>query len=226
MSFESIQGRIASLAARLKSRLSNHLMAKFKIQSKYKWLVILALLAIADYYFISVYILMISSSDDKMKTISTLFTFNSIILAGIGIMYQVQSTQEREIRFRIHEQRREFYNQFLKYLANFFAAIKEKGSDVSPTEIISNNSDYFNLHYKMAIYASPNVIKAYSEIMREGMDHSDDPMWAMSKLASIFMDIRKEVGFTEGDIAVRRILSLWINDINEFKYDELFKKLK
>jgi hypothetical protein len=78
----------------------------------------------------------------------------------------------------------------------------------------------------MAVYASPNVINAYSEIMREGKDHTDDPMWAISKLAYIFVNIRKEVGFTEGDVAVRKILSLWMTDINDPKYDELFKSLK
>jgi hypothetical protein len=71
----------------------------------------------------------------------------------------------------------------------------------------------------MAVYASPNVINAYSEIMREGKDHSNDPLWAISKLAYIFMNIRKEVGFTEGDVAVRRILSLWITNINNSEYD-------
>ena len=131
------------------------LAARFKYHMKsparYKWLAPLALLALlvsADLYFIIHYIHLLSSSDDKMKAISTLFTFNSVILAGIGIMYQVQATQEREIKFKIHEQRREFYNQFLEYLAKFFAAIKEKGSDVKPTDIISNNKDYLDLHYR------------------------------------------------------------------------------
>ncbi len=197
--------------------------------SRQKWLaplVLLVLLVSADLYFYMYYISLLSSSDDKMKAITTIFTFNSIIVTGIGIMYQVQSTQEREIRFRIHEQRREFYNQFLEYLAKFFAAIREKGGDVKPNDILSGNKDYLNLHYRMAVYASPNVINAYSEIISEGKDHSNDPMWAMSKLAYIFMSIRKELGFTEGDVAVRRILGLWITDINDPKYDELFRILK
>jgi hypothetical protein len=160
-----------------------------------------------------------------MGAISTLFTFNSVILAGMGIMYQVQSTQEREVKFRVHEQRRDFYNQFLEYLAKFFAVMREKGNNIKPTDII-NQKEYFDLHYKMAVYASPLVINAYSEIMRKGKDHSNDPIWAMSKLAYIFVNIRKEVGFTEGDVPVRKILSLWITDINDPKYDELFERLK
>ena len=197
----------------------------FKRLANHKWLALLAFLIIVDLYFTMQYIIPLSSGDEKLRAISTLFTFNSVILAGMGIMYQVQSTQERERTFRVHEQRREFYNQFLEYLANFFAAIKEKGDNLKPTDI-TTNKDYFNLHYKMAVYASPNVINAYSEIIREGKYHSKDPMWAMSKLAYIFANIRKEVGFTEGDVAVRKILSLWITDITDPKYDELFKSLK
>jgi hypothetical protein len=112
---------MVNLAASLKSHA--------KSSARYKWIAPLALLIIllsADLYFVLHNIPPLSSSDDKMKAISTLFTFNSVILAGIGIMYQVQSTQEREIKFRIHEQRRDFCNQFLEYLENFFAAVKRR----------------------------------------------------------------------------------------------------
>ena len=119
----------------------------------------------------------------------------------------------------------EFYNQFLEYLANFFAAIKEKGYNLKPTDI-TTNKDYFNLHYKMAVYASPNVINAYSEIIREGKYHSKDPMWAMSKLPYIFAH-RKKVGFSSRCCSPRRSSSLWITDISDPKYDELgLKSLK
>lgn len=197
----------------------------FKRLANHKWLALLAFLIIVDLYFVMLYIIPLPSGDGKLRAISTLFTFNSVILAGMGIMYQVQSTQERERTFRVHEQRREFYNQFLEYLANSFAVIKEKGDTLKPTDIITNK-DYLNFHYKMAVYASPNVINAYSEIVREGKYHSKDPKWAMEKLGYIFANIRKEVGFTEGDIAVRKILSLWTTDITDPKYDELFKSLK
>jgi hypothetical protein len=104
-------------------------LAKMKTKSlvNHKWLALLALLVCLDIYFALNYITSLSSGDDRIGAISTLFTFNSVILAGMGIMYQVQSTQEREVKFRVHEQRREFYNQFLEYLSKFFSAIREKG---------------------------------------------------------------------------------------------------
>ena len=91
----------------------------FKRLANHKWLALLVFLIIVDLYFVMQYIIPLSSGDEKLRAISTLFTFNSVILAGMGIMYQVQSTQERERTFGVHEQRREFYNQFLEYLANF-----------------------------------------------------------------------------------------------------------
>lgn len=73
---------------------------------KFKWLIFsLVLLVATDYYFISNYSNLLSTSEDL---ITPLVTFNSIILAGLGIMYQVRSTKEREIKFKIQEQRREF----------------------------------------------------------------------------------------------------------------------
>jgi|GEM_PF-2382412 len=176
------------------------------------WVFLLLLLSIIDYYFLRMYLPSFATLDDQMKVFPSLITFNSIIIAGIGIMYQVQETKNREMEFRIHEQRTEFYEEFLKYFADL----------VTPS---GNNSKFIDrkawmrLHYKMAVYASPEIIKIYSSI-------KENPSQNLENLAKLFLQIRNEVGFTEKDVHVRKLLGLFLNDVQDPKFDEILENIK
>ena len=72
-----------------------------------------------------------SNFDDKLKVLTALGQFTSIAIAAIAISYQVQATKEREIQFRIHQQRKETYEEFLKMMENISKMTKEKDPDSS-----------------------------------------------------------------------------------------------
>ncbi len=195
---------------------------------RYKWpLAFLILTVGVDYYFIVVFLSSIPSIEEQTKLITPLATFNSILLAGAGIMYQVQATKEREMEFKIHQQRREIYLQLLDFIAKLFGAIKSQGSTVDATTII-NHKEFLDLHFKMIPFASKEVIEIYSKIKNPDTEalNKDPGAWAILNLGRLFKQMRKEIGFQEGYIPVRQLLSLWMTDVYDKKYDVLFMKLE
>ena len=176
------------------------------------WVFLLLLLSI-DYYVLRMYLPSFTTVDDQMKIFPSLITFNSIIIAGIGIMYQVQATKNSEMEFKIHEQRTKFYEEFLKFFANFLVTQRENNS-----KFIGGKA-WMRLHFKMAAYASPEFIKIYSSI-------KENPSQNLENFAKLFKQIRNEVGFTEKDVDVRKLLGLFLNDVQDPKYEEILEKIK
>jgi hypothetical protein len=80
----------------------------------------------------------------------------------------------------------------------------------------------------MASFASKDVLETYNKIRnpdKESLER-DRVTWAILNLGELFKLLRKEIGFQEKDVPVRQMLGLWMNDVNDQKYDEIFKKFK
>lgn len=192
----------------------------------YKWsLTLVILVAIIDYSALTKSLFQLTN--DQIKAITPLVTFNSILLAAAGIMYQVQATNEREMESKIHQQKRETYIQLLNFIATIFDAGKKEGSGpkVDITTAFTHK-EYFDLNFKLAAFASKEVIETFNKFKIPRSAQQDSGEWAIILFYSLFKHIRKEIGFQERDIAPRELLSLWMNDLSDSKYDELFKTLK
>jgi hypothetical protein len=123
----------------------------------YKWsIVLLSIVAIIDLYVIIKYFFVLKSIDDQIKLIAQLVTFNSILIAAAGIMYQVMATNEREMQFRVHQQRKETYEELIGLMEKMFKLTKANQDDFSELE-----DDYRSVRPKMIIFASPQVVAAY-----------------------------------------------------------------
>lgn len=184
-------------------------------------LVLVLMLAIIDISILTKSFVQLT--DDQIKLITPLVTFNSILLATAGIMYQVQATNEREMESKIHQQKRETYVQLLDLIAKFFENYQaKKGSAIDPATLISRR-EYMNLNFKLAAFGSEEVIRTFYKIQHPD---STNPEWAVIQLGSLFRQMRKEVIFKDGDVTERELLSLWMNDVYDSRYDEIFMKLK
>ncbi len=73
--------------------------------------------AITDYLVMTNYFSLIIS-------IETLVTLNSVLIAAAGIMYQVKATNEREMQFKVHQQRKETYEELIGLMENMFKLVK------------------------------------------------------------------------------------------------------
>ena len=190
------------------------------------------LTAVTDYLFLAKYFFLISSME-------TLVTVNSILLAAAGIMYQVQATNEREIQFKVHQQRKETYDELLVVVEGLLKRqndiyVDDKGRKVDNWYKISERlepepniremeDDYRRLRPKLMIYASPQVIDFYTEIQRTGLQQSDLGI-IIRKWGRLYQQIRSEVVFADRDVPTRKLLSLTFNFIYEPSYDGLFDK--
>jgi hypothetical protein len=200
-----------------------------------KLLAFILILFSLDIFIISNYILTFTSNEDKINAVTSLATSNSILIAAIGIMYQVNAAKEqidaarkKDIEFRIQEQRRDYYIEFLSFLAKFLAAINDKGSNVNAMDI-SSVEGWNNIHYNMMVYASPEVINLYGKIRDAGTNPSSQkPFESLAILALLFRQIRQEVGFEaiDADVSLRRLMSLIMNDVYNEKYDTFFQQLE
>lgn len=158
--------------------------------SKWKWLserlcmfqrplALILLLVVADYLALSNFLGSFFQLSDAQKQIfPTLVTLNSVILAAAGIMYQVQATNERETQFKIHQQRKETYEDLIRLLENVAKITKENG-DLSTIE-----NDYRKVRPELMIYASPQIIKAYREFEKAGTKR--DPLLSVRRVVELY----------------------------------------
>lgn len=185
----------------------------------YKWpLSLVLLVASVDLFILSNYLFQLTSTEDRAKLITPLVTFNSVLLASAGIMYQVQATNERETQFKIHQQRSKTYED-LTILLEKVAKITKNNGNVSEIE-----DEYRKLRSKMMIYASPSVVMAYRAFERAGLESKRDPLLPARKVVELYQLIRSELGFGGEDVPTRQMVGLLLTDIDEPKYNEIFDK--
>jgi hypothetical protein len=189
------------------------LLGKFRFNY---WILLLLFAAAIDYF----------SLTNNLFQFTDLVTINSILVAAAGIMYQVQAANEREIASRTHQQKRETYIQLLDFIAKFFDNMDKQGAIVDPTTIVSKR-EYYDLCFKLSTFASKDVIIIFNKFLHPDISffRENKGNWAVIQFGNLFKQMRKEVGFQEGDVTARELLSLWMTDAYESKYDELFRKL-
>jgi len=183
-------------------------------------LVLILIILFIDFILYNYFISPDSIFDDKLKVVTTLGQITSIFIAAIAISYQVQATKEREIQFKVHQQRKETYEGLLKVMEKIAKLQKEK----DPNLVGNMENDWRELRPKLIVYASPKVISAYKAIERAGIESKGDSNAAVKRIAELYLQMRSEVGFAAEDVPTRQLLSFFITDINEPQYNDLFDK--
>jgi len=203
--------------------ISKRYLMKFRwLFWRFEWMVLVLILIILfiDFILYNYFISPDSIFDDKLKVVTTLGQITSIFIAAIAISYQVQATKEREIQFKVHQQRKETYEGLLKVMEKIAKLQKEK----DPNLVGNMENDWRELRPKLIVYASPKVISAYKAIERAGIESKGDSNAAVKRIAELYLQMRSEVGFAAEDVPTRQLLSFFITDINEPQYNDLFDK--
>lgn len=81
--------------------------------------------------------------------------------------------------------------------------------------------EYLEIQIVLSTIASENVLNTYSEIIKASQE--GESMLAVKKLGDMLLMIRKDVGIKDKNLSSRNVLSNFINDIHDPKYDEYFK---
>lgn len=157
---------------------------------------------------------------DKYPTISVALITG--LLAFVSVPVGKYFENRYTIKNQIREERQKIYIEFLDWLIN----------NVLYDEITDNKNVVEELREKqkyMTIYASDNVLKAwsdfkisamYSEKNKKGLTKTQSTKYYLEKEApkieALILAIRKELGYKNKNIKQYDILKLYINDINEY----------
>lgn len=160
-------------------------------------------------------------------------TLISILVSVIIVNKHISSTKEREIDFKVHQQRKEQYSKLIHLLIQIFASVKntttalnqkENANTKEDTNCPFSQNDWFDVQLGMSMYASEEVLKAYLTMMDASRQKSEPPMMINIRLGNLILMMRKEVGFKDSkNLTCRDVLGTFITDINDPIYDRYFE---
>jgi uncharacterized membrane protein YraQ (UPF0718 family) len=133
---------------------------------RHKWAIFIIALAAIDIIWIAGIWIYFASSQERISLITPLITFNSILIAGMGIAYQVEATKEREFQLKIQQQRREEYTKILNLMKEGLhqelikKAIKNSSEEPNETKI-NELRKLLDAQFAMMVYASAEFIDQY-----------------------------------------------------------------
>lgn len=182
----------------------------------------MALLIFAVYISIKIGQLLIKAIKyvfDKYPTISVALITG--LLAFVSVPVGKYFENRYNIKNQIREERQKIYIEFLDWLIKnvLYAEIT---NNKNITEELREQQKY------MTIYASDNVLKAWSdfkisvmnsETNKKGLTKVESTKYYLSneapKIETLILAIRKELGYKNKNIKQYDILKLYINDINK-----------
>jgi hypothetical protein len=142
--------------------------------------------------------------------------FLAIIISAFIVGYQLKSAKTNEIDFKIHEIHKEQYQKLIDLIKPIFIAVKNQ----EKYEI--NQTEWTDVQMGMSMYASEHVLKAYTKLLRSSLERKDS-LLINRQIGDLILLMRKEVGLNDKNLTSRDVLSPFINDIYNPKYDEYFR---
>ncbi|WP_069999655.1 hypothetical protein [Cellulosilyticum sp. I15G10I2] len=163
------------------------------------------------------------STTEQLELIKQIVPTLSIVIGAIISFSIFSLTKRKETNFKVHEQRKIKYENYLsifqKVLAN--ADLFEKG------EIPFDKEEWMEMQIGVIIYGSDKVIKKIVEMNEFSRnEESYDKNLLILKLGELMHLMRKEVGLSNKEVSIRDSLSFFITDIKDEKFDYLFTNFK
>lgn len=127
-------------------------------------------------------------------TITLLTIFLPLLGGGIGYLLKTSIEKKKALTNEVTKERREIYQQYVNLMIGFFdhTKPKRKGSDNKMV------SELFNFYKKYVLYASPSVIKSFSNyfqfIYNQNFDNNFDSKKHLNYLTKIMLEMRKDLG--------------------------------
>ncbi|MCK5050221.1 MAG: hypothetical protein KAS53_00680 [Candidatus Cloacimonetes bacterium] len=159
------------------------------------------------------------STQQQVSLIPQIVITLSIVIGAVVSLIVFSMTKRKEIKFKIHEQRKNRYEAYLtiftKALSNPQATLK--GDLPMPKE------EWAQIQMDLILYGSEKVLKKIIEMNEMGRVGDTTDKNIIIKVGELTHIMRKEVGLTNKKLSIRESMSLFITDIFEPEYDYLFK---
>jgi len=155
------------------------------------------------------------SIDQWIQISSVVVQFLAIVASGLFVGYQIKSAKTSEIEFKVHELHKEQYSKLIDLLKKALMSIKDQKN----YEI--NQNEWLDVQMGMSMYASGKVLKAYINLLKSSQENKDS-IAVNRQIGDLILLMRKEVGLEDSNLTSRDVLSTFITDINDSKYDQYF----
>jgi len=152
------------------------------------------------------------------QAIITILTITLPVLgAGIGYLIKTNIEKKKALTNEVTKERREIYQQYVNLMIGFFdhSKLKRKNSE---NQMIS---ELFNFYKKYVLYASPAVIKAFSDYFQFLYKHKTDENFDTKKnlnfMTKIMLEMRKDLGLKNkglgknGEMLMRALITDYDN---------------
>ncbi|GEM_PF-1345900 len=238
----------------LRHKLSHLKEIPKNIPSFTKYFLLISLLILLD-VIITKYILCLTTTTERTPVLAALFAFNSVIITGLGIIYQVEANNKREIRFKVHRQRKVRYERLLEQIKNDLSDVHIKKA-IENTRLLNasqpitydekyNITKYSDFIFDLMLYGSPELIE--KRIKQREIQIENDPntsrlktinsiandtnmgkirernsMYNLITLYGLILQMRKEIGFEDRSISIRKLLALIFDNIYDPTFDQYF----
>lgn len=152
----------------------------------------------------------------KTDILKVLIPTVGIAISTLGSVLIFNKNKKKEINFKIHEQRKNKYEEYLKLIKKMFASARgnEKG------KLPFKEEEWLDAQFGLLLYASDKVVDKANAI--RNVDPNDDKYAVLFELGGMILLMRKEIGLDNKDLTIRECLSAFINDINDPKYDKYY----
>lgn len=141
----------------------------------------------------------------------TIFTITlPLIGAGIGYLIKYNIEKKKELTNGLTIQRREIYQQFVNLIIDLFANTKLN----KPSNNLLKN--LFEFYKKYVLFASPNVIKAFSDYFQSVYNPADgenDSKKSLELITKIMLEMRRDLGLdntglgNNGEMLMRALIT-------------------
>lgn len=137
-----------------------------------------------------------------------------IILAfgGVGWLIQQNINAKKELLSEVAKERREHYQKFVDLVFSLFSGVKTD-KEIKPEKMVA---EIYQFYKKYVVYASPAVIKAFSDYFQFLYAHTDniesDSKESFRKLGRIMLAMRRDLGLSnrnlgkDGEVLFKAIL--------------------
>lgn len=157
-----------------------------------------------------------------MEINQILITLLTIILplvgAGIGYLIKSNIEKKKKLTDELTKERREMYQQYVNLIIDIFANTK-----LTKNKPNNNLESLYGFYKKYILYASPNVIQAFSDFFQFAYKSKEtlDATKNISLVTRIMLEMRKDIGLNNkglgenGEMLMRALIT---------DFDEVYKK--
>jgi hypothetical protein len=170
------------------------------------------------------------SIDNKIEIVKGSLSGLYIAIGGIISLLVYRGTKKKEISFKLHEEKRSLYNEFSGMFFEMMDSYKiaKKNPKLMDKKMEELDEKQRKILRKMVCFSSTELLKKSIDYYRIARNMTKERNFDLIViLGDILFIIRKELNFGKDEGMTKRdILSLFINDIYDSKYDDDFREKK